>query len=322
MKRDISKVHPDLQWIARIMIETTVSKKNLWFMRRIFNAIAFLFLSSRKPLPDIYIENLRIPSYDGQAAIRLRMYRPKVRNNSGLPVLLWMHGGGYVQGIPEVSDRPCIEYVRKAGIAVVSVDYRYAPEYPFPAGLEDAYAALRWIVSNAGRLGMDSSRLAVGGESAGGGLAAALAQLTLDRKEITLSFQLLVYPMLDDRTCLRTDIDRTAHFIWNMPSNRFGWENYIGTYAGAPHVPEYAVPARRENLQGLSPAWIGTGTLDLFHDENLSYAGKLKDCGVESLMYVIPGAFHGFDGLVPKAKVTRDFLDSQIAAIKKHLCKE
>lgn len=321
MFRDISKVHPDLRRIARIMIETTVSSRNLWFMRRVFNAIAFLFLSSRKPLPDVHIENVQIPSSNGQPAIRLRMYWPTEHNNSGLPVLVWMHGGGYVQGIPEVSDKPCVEYVRKAGIAVISVDYRYAPEYPFPAGLEDAYGALKWIVSNASRFGMDSSRLAVGGESAGGGLAAALAQLTLDRKEIHLAFQLLVYPMLDDRTCLRTDIDSTAHFIWNMPSNRFGWESYIGTYAGSPNVPEYAVPARRQNLSGLPPAWIGVGTADLFHDENLSYAGKLRECGVESQMYVIPGAFHGFDGLVPGARVTRDFRESQIAAIKKFLCK-
>jgi len=321
MKRDISKIHPDLRRFARVMIETTVSKRNLWFMRLGLNAFSLLFLSSRCSLPDVHIENVRIPSGDGRAALRLRMYRPKARSNSGVPALVWMHGGGYVQGLPEMDEPPCIEYVRKAGIAVVSVDYRYAPEYPFPTGLEDAYTALKWIVSNARGIGVDSSRLAVGGESAGGGLAAALAGLAVDRKEIPLAFQLLVYPMLDDRTCLRTDVNSMGHFIWNMASNRFGWESYLGTFPGAQNVPAYAVPARREDLRGFPPAWLGFGTLDLFHDENLSYAGKLKECGVESVNHIIPGAFHGFDGLVPKAMVTRDFRESQIAALRKYLCK-
>jgi acetyl esterase/lipase len=322
MKRDMSIIHPDLRRVAGVMIQTTVTKRNLWFMRRSFNAIAFLFLSSRKPLPDVHIENVRIPSGDVRTSIRLRIYHPKAQSNAGRPVLVWLHGGGYVQGKPEVSDKPCIEYVRKAGISVVSVDYRYAPEYPFPAGLEDAYAALKWIVSNARRLRIDPFRIGIGGESAGGGLAAALVQLAVDRKEIAPVFQLLVYPMLDDRTCLRTDVNGWGHFIWNMGSNRFGWESYIGTRAGAPDLPEYAVPARRGDLSGLPPAWVGVGTVDLFHDEDVAYAKKLKDCGVECLLNIFPGTFHGFDGLVPKAAVTRAFRESQIAAIKKYLCKE
>ncbi len=322
MKRDISIIHPDLRRVAGILIGTTVSKRNLWFMRRSLKLISFLFLSSRKTLPDMHIENERISSGDGQASIRLRIYRPKAQNNSSTPALVWIHGGGYVQGIPEMADLSCVEYVRKTGIAVLSVDYRYAPEYPFPAGLEDTYTVLKWIVSNARYVNVDPSRIGVGGESAGGGLAAALAQLAADRNEIALAFQLLIYPMLDDRTCLRTDVGNTQHLLWDLASNRFGWASYLKTSPGSQNVPAYAVPARRHDLSGLPPAWIGVGTADLFLDEDAAYAKKLKDCGVECLLHIVPGAFHGFDALAPKASITRDFRQSQIAAIKKYLCGE
>jgi acetyl esterase/lipase len=321
MKRDKSKIHPELRRVASILIGTTVSKINLWFMRRSLKLIASLFLSCRKTLPDVRVENVLIPSGDGRASIRLRIYRPKEQSNSPVPAMVWTHGGGYVQGIPEMADLSCVQYVRRAGIAVISVDYRYAPEHPCPTGLEDTYCALKWIVSNAHHLNIDSSRIGVGGESAGGGLAAALAQLAADRKEITLVFQLLVYPMIDDRTCLRTDFRSTEHLLWDMASNRFGWASYLKASPGAQNVPAYAVPARRDDLSGLPPAWIGVGTVDLFHDEDLAYAKKLNDCGVECLLHIVPGAFHGFDALAPKAGITRDFRESQIAAIKKYLCK-
>jgi len=322
MKRDKSKIHPQLRRVAGILIGTTVSKRTLWFMRRSLKLISFLFLSFRKTLPDVRVENVQIPSGDGSASIRLRIYSPKAQDHTPVPVLLWTHGGGYVQGVPEMADLSCVGYVRGTGIAVVSVDYRYAPEYPCPAGLEDAYSALKWIVSKARRLNIDASRIGVGGESAGGGLAAALTQLAADRKEIALAFQLLVYPMIDDRTCLRADVGSRQHLLWDMASNRFGWASYLQTSPGAPNVPEYAVPARRDDLCGLPPAWIGVGTVDLFHDEDLAYAKKLKDCGVECILHIVPGAFHGFDALAPKASITRLFRKSQIAAIKKYLCNE
>jgi acetyl esterase/lipase len=205
------------------------------------------------------------------------------------------------------------------GITVFSVDYRCAPEHPFPAGLEDSYSALKWVVSHSQELGVDAKRIAIGGESAGGGLAASLVQLAHDRQEIKPVFQLLVYPMLDDRTVLRTDLDDRCYIAWNQKSNGFGWESYLGRKCGTGDGPEYAVPARRENLSGLPRAWVGVGTVDLFHDEDMAYARRLSECGVECEICAVPGAFHGFDILAPKAPVSRDFRKSQISALKRSL---
>jgi acetyl esterase/lipase len=230
-----------------------------------------------------------------------------------------MHGGGYIMGKPEMDDRRCMQTVLATGITIVSVDYRYAPKAPFPAGLEDCFTALHWVFTHARQLSLDASRIAVGGVSAGGGLAAALAQLALDRQEIMPVFQLLVYPMLDDRTVLRGTIDDSHNSTWTQKSNRFGWESYLGGPCGAADVPAYAVPARRENLRGLPPAWIGVGTLDVFHDEDLVYAQRLRDCGISCETQIVPGAFHGFDVINPQAPVVQAFQKSQQDALKKYL---
>ncbi|MEP6895846.1 MAG: alpha/beta hydrolase [Chloroflexota bacterium] len=220
---------------------------------------------------DILIENVFILGQDDRTQIRLRIYKPK-SISAPTPALLWIHGGGYVIGKPEIDDFTCTQYVRELGITVVSVDYRCAPKHPFPAGLNDCYAALKWVTSRAQELNVDSTRIAVGGNSAGGGLAAALAQLAHDRNEIHPLFQLLVYPMLDDRTVLRADIDDSTNVTWTQKSNRYGWESYLGKECGAEDVPAYSVPARRKDLSGLPPAWIGVGSLDVFHDEDVAYA--------------------------------------------------
>ena len=216
-----------------------------------------------------------------------------------------------------MDDRNCIDYVRRAGMVIVSVDYRCAPKHPFPAGLDDCAAALSWMVSHAAQLGIDPTCIAVGGVSAGGGLAAALAQLAHDQLEIKPIFQLLVYPMLDDRTVLRAEIDDSLNVTWDQKSNRFGWESYLGRQCGAQDVPQYAVPARRADLAGLPPAWIGVGSLDIFHAEDVVYAQRLKESGIECEMKVVQGAFHGFDVFNPKLPVVQDFRQSQILALKK-----
>ena len=158
---------------------------------------------------------------------------------------------------------------------------------------------------------MDPARVAIGGASAGGGLAAALALLARDRGEIDLAAQLLVYPMLDDRTVERTDLDHPGHRLWNQSSNRFGWRAYLGDAD-----PDVAVPARRADLSGLPPAWIGVGTFDLFHDEDLAYAERLRVAGVPCEVLVVDGAFHGFDGIAPKADVSKSFFASQCEMLK------
>jgi acetyl esterase/lipase len=176
-----------------------------------------------------------------------------------------------------------------------------------------------WVASHSLQLGVDAKRLAIGGESAGGGLAAALAQLAHDRQEIRPVLQLLVYPMLDDRTVLRTDVDDSHSVTWTQQSNRFGWESYLGQDCGAEDVPAYSVPARRKNLSGLPPAWIGVGSLDLFHDEDVAYAQRLTENGIECELAVVPGAFHGFDVFDPQIPVVRDFRKSQISALRRYL---
>jgi acetyl esterase/lipase len=311
MKQEFSQVHPELQHVVRKMPKLTYSKKNLWLI----HVLTRYAPPSRVP-QEILVENVFIPTANNQKKIRLRIYKRKSLTAS-MPVLLWLHGGGYVMGHPEQDDGSCIQYVRELGIIVISVDYRYAPKYPFPVGLGDCYTALQWVVAHAQDLGVDGKRIAIGGASAGGGLAASLIQFTHDRQEIKPIFQLLVYPMLDDRTVLRSKIDNNDHIVWNQRSNRFGWESYLGTRCGAENVPEYSVPARRKELTGLPETWIGVGTLDLFHDEDLAYAQRLKECDVKCEIYTVPGAFHGFDVFDPQLPIVRDFRESQVLALKK-----
>ena len=318
MKIPSSEIHPELQPFARLSPKFSFSQKNLWFMNLLMH-----LMPAPKPAKDIRIENLFIPGPGERTRIRLRIYAPKPAAGAA-PVLLWLHGGGYVMGRPEMDDRVCAEYVRQAGIAVVSVDYRLAPKHPFPAALDDCTAALAWVVSQAGHLGIDATRIAIGGESAGGGLAAALVQRTYDRREITPVFQLLVYPMLDDRTVLRTDLDDSQGVLWDQQSNRFGWQSYLRKDCGAEEAPVYAVPARRDDLSGLPPAWIGVGSLDIFHDEAVAYAQRLKAAGVAGELKLVPGAFHGFDVINPRLPIVQDFRQSQISALKNafHLAEE
>lgn len=233
-----------------------------------------------------------------------------------MPALLWIHGGGFVIGGPLQDERTNVAFVRNLGITVAAVRYRLSPEHPAPAALEDAYAALTWLFANAEERGIDTRRIAVGGASAGGGLAAGLTLLAHDRGEIAPCFQLLVYPMLDDRTVLRDDLDIKHVRMWTPGSNRYGWTAYLGHEPGSRATSVYAAPARRENLSGLPPAWIGVGTLDLFHDEDLDYAQRLADAGVPAEVLVVHGAFHGFDSIFTRSEVTKEFWRAQARALR------
>lgn len=267
------------------------------------------------PPPGVTVEELVVPGPPDGPPVSLRVFRP-AGATATVPALLWIHGGGLVLGSPEQDDRANMEFVRELGIVVASVKYRLAPRDPAPAAVEDAYAGLRGLVARAGELGIDPHRIAVGGASAGGGLAAALSLLAHDRGEVRPAFQLLVYPMLDDRTVTRTDLAGRTVRLWTAKSNRFGWTSYLGVEPGSDGVSPYAAPARRDDLRGLPPAWIGVGTLDLFHDEDLEYARRLDAAGVPCELRVVPGAFHGFDGLFPRADVTLGFRLDQVGALR------
>ena len=247
----------------------------------------------------------------GRPDVRLVVYeRPERERPSG--ALVWIHGGGLVMGAPEGGEGLCSRLAAELGIVVVSVDYRLAPEHPFPAGLEDCYAALEWVHDRAGELGVDRRRVAVGGDSAGGGLAAALAQMAADRGGPAVCFQLLHYPMLDDRTTLRTGLDA---LVWTMRSNRWAWAAYLGHPPTVTEQRPYASASRRTDLGGLPPAWIGVGDIDLFHDECVDYAARLRAAGVPCELHVEPGMYHGADQLMPAAPSMRAFLDRLVAAL-------
>ena len=313
MARNLTPVHPELRQRARTFPRIPFNRWNV----RFFQWLTRLQPESKAP-DDIQIDQLYVQSQDQQHRIGLRVYRPKAMNPDA-PVLLWMHGGGLIIGSPKQNDRAMFHIVRNTGIAIVSVDYRLAPHHPFPAPLDDCYAALKWVYAHAETLGIDPNRIAIGGESAGGGLAASLVQLAHDRAEIIPVFQLLIYPMLDDRSAIRTDVSQVELLTWTPQNNRFGWESYLGHACGFDHVLPYAVPARREDLAGFPPTWIGVGTLDLFYDENVAYARKLQRCGVACELVVLDGAFHGFDQFDHDLPVVQAFRQSQIDALRKHL---
>lgn len=265
------------------------------------------------PFPTVEVSERRVPGPAGAPDVRVLIYQPKDAARPA-PGMLWVHGGGYVIGSADMDDVKCKAMVAELGCAIVSVDYRLAPETPHPGPVEDCYAALKWLHANAAELGVDPGRLAIGGESAGGGLAAGLGLLTRDRGEVPLCFQLLIYPMIDDRT-VTTDHPHpyVGEFIWTTDANRFGWTALLGREPGGDGVSPYAAAARAEDLAGLPPTYLAVGSLDLFLEENLEYARRLVRAGVPTELHLYPGAIHGFpmvaDAAVSKA-YTRDMLDA------------
>jgi acetyl esterase/lipase len=235
----------------------------------------------------------------------------------GPAAVLYIHGGGTVVGSPQLEASGAAQLARELGALVVSPDYRLAPEHPFPAALDDCMSTLYWLRDNADELGIDPERISVTGSSAGGGLTAAVAQRAHD-EGIALRAQALVYPMIDDRTVLRDD-DGRGRFLWTQASNRFGWTAYLGRPPRMSDAPEYAAPARRENLSGLAPAWVGVGDLDLFYDESVDYAERLRAAGVECELVTVPGMYHGADGLARKAPAMRAFRRGVTEFLRSHL---
>jgi Esterase/lipase len=267
----------------------------------------------------VIITNRFISGPEGAPDIRVRIYEPAVRNEI-LPGTLWMHGGGYVLGNPEMNDDLCALFVTEAQCVVVSVDYRLAPENPFPAPLEDCYAALKWFYENAAGLGVDASRLAVAGNSAGGGLAAAVSLLARDRQGPTLIFQMPLYPMIDDRNMTPSSHEIKDKRIWNRELNLKGWTMYLGeNHQG--EVSPYAAPSRAADLSGLPPAYTCVGELEPFRDETIDYITRLSRAGVPTEFHLYPGCFHGFEIVVPQAEISQRAKTQYVDALKRALHK-
>jgi len=248
--------------------------------------------------------------------VRVSVYEAVDRQET-TGALLWMHAGGFVLGSADADDAYCRRLALEAECVVVNVDYRLAPETTHPGPLDDCHAALNWLRGQAARLRVDPSRLAVGGQSAGAGLAAALALRVRDRSEPPLAFQLLFYPMLDDRTAAGRHSNRhTGEFVWTQDNNLFGWTALLGNPPGGDNVPADAAPARATELHGLAPVHLAVGALDLFLEENLEYGTRLLSAGVTTAIHVYPGAYHGFDRVVVDASVSVRARQDAVAALR------
>jgi acetyl esterase/lipase len=249
-------------------------------------------------MPGVKLEGVSVRTVRAGGAA-LRLYTPAQQRSTA--ALLWIHGGGFVIGRAVQDDRLCAQTALALGIIVASAEYRLAPKHPFPAPLDDCCAAWAWLQDSAAALGVDPARIAVGGESAGGGLAACLVQRLHDEAGPGAAAQWLFCPMLDDRTAADRSRDAAGHFVWTNASNAFGWRAYLGAAPGAATAPAYAVGARREDLSGLPAAWIGVGDIDLFCEEDRAYAERLTAAGVAATFTTVPGAPHGFEAWAPDA---------------------
>ncbi|HLI08762.1 MAG TPA: alpha/beta hydrolase [Ktedonobacteraceae bacterium] len=309
-------VDPELVAMLDTFPTLTLTTEALPLIRASFAEMMTNMSVNLPAFPDISVSERYVPGAEGAPDVRVLVYLP-TNVAKPLPALLWIHGGGYVIGSAEGEDLGVKGIVSAVGCAAVSVDYRLAPETPHPGPVEDCYAALQWLYTHAEELGVDAARIAIGGASAGGGLTAALALLTRDRGEVPLIFQLLIFPMLDDRTVTVTEPHPyTGEFIWTPEANRFGWSALLGQEPGGPDVSPYAAAARAEHLEGLPPTFISVGALDLFLEEDLEYARRLMRAGVPTELHVYPGAFHGFN-MVADAKVSQMAVRDQMDALRR-----
>ncbi|RCG25897.1 alpha/beta hydrolase [Sphaerisporangium album] len=303
-RHTLSAVAPDLRTPALWLPLPVTGRLSLTLARR---------LSRRTTHPAAGVAVTRHDVPGGRDAF---VYEPPGRRRPG-GALLWIHGGGTILGHPESDHELCGRIARDLRIVVVSARYRLAPEHPFPAGFDDCFAALRWLHDAAPALGVDGARVAVGGASAGGGLAASVVQKAHDHG-LPVAFQLLLYPMLDDRTALVRDHRGRGRIGWTPRSNRYAWTCYLGRGPRVAEPRPYAAAGRREDLRGLSPAWIGVGDLDLFYAENLRYAERLGAAGVPVDLVVEPGMYHGADfdhhATVPSMRAFRQGMLDALAA--------
>lgn len=247
-----------------------------------------------------------VPGPHGAPEVMVRIYQPETRADT-LPALLWIHGGGYVLGSVEGDDLKAKSLTLALNCVVASVEYRLAPEHPFPAPVEDCYAALKWLAGNASQFGIDAARIAIGGASAGGGLAAGLGLLVRDRAEFNICYQLLIYPMIDDTNVEQAGPNVPDAPLWTRANNLIGWRSYLGQEPGSDGVSAYAAAFRADDVSGLPPTYIGVGTPDLFRDEDIAYAQRLIKAGVPTELHVYADGFHGFDGFAVESDAAQRF---------------
>ncbi len=290
---DISQVDPSLRAATarapRLRLENGVNRRFIATLTR---------LAPGKRVEGVERRIVRVGD------VRVRVYVPAEPSGAGL---LWIHGGGLVIGSAALDDRMCGETARDTGATVVSVGYRLAPRHPFPTPLQDCAAGFEWMLAHAADLGIDPTRIAVGGQSAGGGLAASLVQRLHDER-VPVAAQWLFCPMLDDRTAADRALDEQGHFVWDNRSNLVGWRSYLGERVGVAALPAYAAAARRADLAGLPPTWIYSSDIELFYEEDREYARRLQEAGVEVVFETVHGAPHGFEAWISDSEMALDLL--------------
>nr|WP_314144784.1 alpha/beta hydrolase [uncultured Rhodococcus sp.] len=272
------------------------------------------------PMDGVSVRELTVPGLDGAPDVVVRFFTPE-HLDGPLPVLVWIHGGGFAIGSAASSDPYCVEVVRELDFAVANVEYRLAPETPFPGPLDDCYAALEYIHSHASELGVDPARIAVGGQSAGGGLAAGTVLRARDEGVVPVAFQLLEIPELDDRLSTVSMTEFVDTPMWHRPNAILSWQYYLGeSYSGPddPNVSIYAAPSRATDLAGLPPTYVATMELDPLRDEGIDYAVRLLQAGVSVELHSFPGTFHG-SGMLATAEVSKRAHTESMDALRRGL---
>ncbi len=285
--------------------------------RAMFSAAAALQDPDEVPAPLAIVDTI-VPPVDGGGAVPVRVYTPERSGDRPMPCTLYLHGGAFTAGDLDTEHATAACVAAEAATAVVSVDYRLAPEHPFPAGVEDCYTALLWVAAHSGELGVDGDRLAVRGSSAGGGLAAAVTLLARDRGGPSVCFQSLAMPQLDDRLETPSMIELVDTPLWNRPRAELSWTHYLGTHPGGPEVPACAAPARAQDLSGLPSAYISVCEFDPLRDEGIIYAHRLVQASVHTELHLYPGTFHGSIQFA-KAGVSRRMHADEMGALRRGL---
>lgn len=308
-------IHPDLLPFRDQFPALELIGENLEQTRGELNRMTLETAAAIEGFDHVDVADRQIDGPSSGQSLRLRLYSSG--ESSGLrPCILWIHGGGYILGCPEMDEQLLCRKADELGCLVVAVDYRLAPEHPYPAALDDCDAALGWILENADELSVDANTLVLGGASAGGGLAAALALRARDQRPGAIAFQCLIYPMLDHRTGAAVPESAKDYWLWGVEHNRFAWNAYLGRNDLSDGVSPFASPTEAERLDGLPPAYLCIGDQDLFYEEDIDYARRLRDSGVAIELEVVPGAPHGFDKL--PAPLSEHSLQRRFKALSRH----
>lgn len=294
-------IHPELKTMAKIgkMMNASPSPKSMARSAKMIKRMMKGRCWSKK----LKYQQLYIDRAD-RSKLRLCIYSSKEPKNE-VPGLLWLHGGGYAKGVPEQDEGFIKRFVEASGCIVVAPDYRTSLEAPYPAALNDCYAALLWLKEHGKEYGMRDDQIMVGGDSAGGGLTAAITLYARDKGEVAIAFQMPLYPMIDDRMNTASATDNDAP-LWDSRSNDVGWRLYLGDLFGTEDVPLYAAPARNTDFSGLPPAVSFVGSVEPFCDETVIYMERLKEQGISVKFKVFEGAFHAFDILSRKSSLGKE----------------